>query len=286
MATLPNYMTEEAGLYMAGKIKEKAPIASPEFTGTPIAPTPASGLSNDQVATTAFVQDAIANAELSIYTPKGTVDGVEDLPTDPETGDVWQVNDDIVVDKDGNLNSLTIVDTYADLPTVDTTNAGSFAKVTAAITSDEINNDGDNTEVYPAGSVWYADGSTNAWVPLTSEIGELKEGPNYVQQTEEDGWTVIPSPEIDLSAYTKIEYAEQTYQKKDEMPEPVPLATVQGWFDETTTPDPDPAPTYTAVTPTGSEDPSALGWYEIVSGEYELSQDTTVDGGKTYYTKD
>lgn len=37
------------------------------------------------------------------------------------------------------------------------------------------------------------------------------------------------------------------------------------------------------VEPVGSEDPSSEGWYELVSGEYVLSADTTVDAGKTYY---
>lgn len=41
--------------------------------------------------------------------------------------------------------------------------------------------------------------------------------------------------------------------------------------------------TYDAVTPAGSEDPSSEGWYELVSGNYVLSEDTTVDPLKTYY---
>ena len=43
--------------------------------------------------------------------------------------------------------------------------------------------------------------------------------------------------------------------------------------------------TYDAVTPAGSEDPSSEGWYELVGGKYVLSEDTTVDSGKTYYAK-
>lgn len=43
--------------------------------------------------------------------------------------------------------------------------------------------------------------------------------------------------------------------------------------------------TYSAVTPTGDENPSALGWYELVSDEYVLSEDETVDDQKTYYTR-
>ncbi len=41
--------------------------------------------------------------------------------------------------------------------------------------------------------------------------------------------------------------------------------------------------TASEVEPAGSEDPSSEGWYELVSGEYVLSTDTTVDAGKTYY---
>ena len=43
--------------------------------------------------------------------------------------------------------------------------------------------------------------------------------------------------------------------------------------------------TYSEVTPVGDENPQALGWYELVSDEYVLSTDTTVDDQKTYYTR-
>lgn len=42
---------------------------------------------------------------------------------------------------------------------------------------------------------------------------------------------------------------------------------------------------YDAVTPSGTENPSEEGWYELVSEEYVLSEDTTVDSQKTYYEK-
>ena len=44
----------------------KANLASPAFTGTPTAPTAATGTNTTQVATTAFVQDAISNASLTL----------------------------------------------------------------------------------------------------------------------------------------------------------------------------------------------------------------------------
>lgn len=40
-----------------------AALSSPSFTGTPTAPTAASGTNTTQIATTAFVQDAISNSE-------------------------------------------------------------------------------------------------------------------------------------------------------------------------------------------------------------------------------
>lgn len=44
--------------------------------------------------------------------------------------------------------------------------------------------------------------------------------------------------------------------------------------------------TYSAVTPVGDENPQALGWYvEDGSGGYELTTDTTVQSGTTYYTR-
>lgn len=42
---------------------------------------------------------------------------------------------------------------------------------------------------------------------------------------------------------------------------------------------------YTEVTnPDGSENPAALGWYELVDTKYVLSEDSGVISGKTYYT--
>lgn len=56
---------------------QKAPLASPALTGTPTAPTAASGTNSTQIATTEFVNTAItdkmAEADAMIY--KGTLDG-------------------------------------------------------------------------------------------------------------------------------------------------------------------------------------------------------------------
>ncbi len=45
---------------IAAAISSKADSNSPTFTGTPLAPTAASGTNNTQIATTAFVQDAVS----------------------------------------------------------------------------------------------------------------------------------------------------------------------------------------------------------------------------------
>jgi hypothetical protein len=51
----------------------------------------------------------------------------------------------------------------------------------------------------------------------------------------------------------------------------------------------DNTPTYTAVTPEGTENPHNEGWYERSGSEgsyvYTLSADTTVDDQKTYYSR-
>ena len=45
------------------------------------------------------------------------------------------------------------------------------------------------------------------------------------------------------------------------------------------------AVSYSPVTPAGSEDPSSEGWYELDGADYVLSEDTAIDGSKTYYEK-
>ena len=49
----------------------KAPLESPSFTGTPTAPTPATGTNNTQIATTAFMR-----ALFDLLMPVGTVIGL------------------------------------------------------------------------------------------------------------------------------------------------------------------------------------------------------------------
>lgn len=71
-------------------LASKAPLASPAFTGTPTAPTAGTDTNNTQIATTAFVQAAIASSI-------GDITGLEfevvaSLPSTGETGKVYLVS--------------------------------------------------------------------------------------------------------------------------------------------------------------------------------------------------
>jgi hypothetical protein len=74
-------------------LAEKAPLASPALTGTPSAPTAAPATSTTQIATTAFVQEALSGAgagdmSKSVYdtTNNGKVDVAETAEAVPWTG--------------------------------------------------------------------------------------------------------------------------------------------------------------------------------------------------------
>lgn len=237
MATLPNYITEEDGRYLAEKIKEKAPIASPALTGTPTAPTAAAGTNTTQLATTAFVKKAVDDAVSGIYTPKGSVDTAEELPDNPDPGDIWTVIAETVVTEDGEgknvVKSLSgTVDTYDELPADAAEVAdGAVYKVVQPYTDTST----DPPTEYAANSLWSAanDGTAVTWTNLTGEAHPAKTDYKY---TEEDGWTAIDG--VDLSEMvTKDELAAYDYIRHDEL-EPVPLTTVQGWFAESTGSDP------------------------------------------------
>lgn len=65
-------------------LNAKAPLASPALTGTPTAPTAAAGTNTTQIATTAFVQTALASVG------GGTSIAVSSTqPTGQSTGDFW-----------------------------------------------------------------------------------------------------------------------------------------------------------------------------------------------------
>ncbi len=67
-----------------------APLANPALTGTPTAPTAATGTDTTQIATTAFVQDAISDLEGSMHY-KGTVSGGTLPSSNVKNGDTYKV---------------------------------------------------------------------------------------------------------------------------------------------------------------------------------------------------
>lgn len=67
-----------------------APLSSPALTGTPTAPTATKGTSTTQLATTAFVANAISDLEGAMHY-KGTVTTATGLPTDAKNGDTYKV---------------------------------------------------------------------------------------------------------------------------------------------------------------------------------------------------
>ncbi len=74
-------------------ITNKANIASPTFTGTPKAPTAAAGTNTTQLATTAFVTTAVANAVSSAMTYKGAAAAYADITaTAYKAGWSWVVS--------------------------------------------------------------------------------------------------------------------------------------------------------------------------------------------------
>ena len=76
---------DEETIFSENILAAKAPLASPNFTGTPTAPTPASGTNTTQIATTAFVQSAIAAAVT------GSFKFVNTLPQTGEEGYIYLV---------------------------------------------------------------------------------------------------------------------------------------------------------------------------------------------------
>lgn len=68
-----------------------ANIVSPTFTGEPKAPTADLGTNNTQIATTAFVAQTVANAQIGKAAFQGTVDSQSDIPNVYKKGYHWLV---------------------------------------------------------------------------------------------------------------------------------------------------------------------------------------------------
>ncbi|MBL9085263.1 MAG: hypothetical protein JNK76_25885, partial [Planctomycetales bacterium] len=88
------------------QLNAKAPLASPTFTGTPAAPTAAADTNTTQIATTAMVQAAIANAVVGLLELKGATDASAN-PNYPAAskGDAYTIS---VAGKVGGASGKTV----------------------------------------------------------------------------------------------------------------------------------------------------------------------------------
>ena len=67
------------------ELNNKAPLASPSLSGVPTAPTASAGTNTTQIATTAFVQEALSSVGgggTTVFVQSGT-------PSGAKTGDLW-----------------------------------------------------------------------------------------------------------------------------------------------------------------------------------------------------
>lgn len=155
---------------IASAISSKADTASPSFTGTPAAPTAASGSNTTQIATTAFVTNAVTDERTATATLTGKT---VNLTSNTLTGTVAQFNTAL---SDGDFATLAGTETLTNktltspalsspamsgTPTAPTASSGTnttqvatTAFVTAAITTAIL------SQIYPVGSVYINASST------------------------------------------------------------------------------------------------------------------------------
>ena len=76
---------------------EKAPLASPAFTGTPTAPTPSAGDDSTKIATTAYVQGEVAKQIQYFYQQAVSTGTSAQIMRIPASGTNNNINTDTVV---------------------------------------------------------------------------------------------------------------------------------------------------------------------------------------------
>ena len=147
--------------YVDSELSLKAPLASPTFTGVPVAPTATTGTNTTQIATTAFVQTELAglgggNTSITIS---------DNSPLSPSSGDLWF-----------NSTNLTAYVYYNDgdsaqwMPVSPASGGGGGggASVTVDTTAPSSVSSGDlwfnstNLTAY----IYYNDGDSSQWVPV------------------------------------------------------------------------------------------------------------------------
>ena len=123
---MAKYLDSDGVAYLWSKIKARfATIASPDLTGTPTAPTAATGTNTQQIATTAFVQNTVSSVSSGVTGVKG------DSETTYRTGNVNLTA--------ANIGAATSSHSHGDI-----TNSGDITVVSATVAAGDclvINDD-------------------------------------------------------------------------------------------------------------------------------------------------
>ena len=146
--------------FVQSEIFVKAPLASPTFTGVPAAPTATTGTNTTQIATTAFVQTELAG----LGGGNTSITISDNSPLSPSSGDLWF-----------NSTNLTAYVYYNDgdsaqwMPVSPASGGGGGgASVTVDTTAPSSVSSGDlwfnstNLTAY----IYYNDGDSSQWVPV------------------------------------------------------------------------------------------------------------------------
>ena len=117
-------------------IKAYAPLVSPAFTGTPTAPTAEAGTDTTQVATTAFVKTAVANALDGVTAiDYQKYDTFAKLPTTGSKGVIYLVPDAHSDSNDSYDEYMWFNDAYEKIGNTDVDLSGYQVKITGAATT-------------------------------------------------------------------------------------------------------------------------------------------------------
>lgn len=172
----------------------------------------------------------------------------------------------------------------------DATMSGTFVTVTPTLAhklagAADIDKD-DPTHIMPRADILVSDFGEVWWVGDYSNLNGDKNGgfcAIHLKNTLSTGGFQIQTTDKGKGNFAFEFKGHYSIEKQKEVPFEIFIKMGE---EEDPAPTPTPTPTYTVVTPEGTENPSELGWYELVNGEYVLSTDTEVDLSKTYYTQD
>ena len=170
------YLNETGLSYLKDKMDATyAPLESPALTGTPTAPTAVSGTATTQIATTAFVDDAISGISSALVF-KGSVNAVSNLPTVGTTvvGSVYNIATKGETTADFIEGAGKVVDAGANVACVE-------ASVSYTVV--------DNPTGNPSANGWYEETSTDVYEP-TSDT-EVDGSKTYYVRTVTKKWDIL-----------------------------------------------------------------------------------------------